>query len=131
MAQITPIGDMDEFFETTTRQREAADQRVEPWQNEMKAGDHFVRIVVASGRLLVIYGVIEELKYEEDQELHDEPHMKHFRFCRCYSVACPEGELGDVHVSVMQKKLSPTQFKAAQEMGWPSDSRLRDIVELS
>lgn len=33
--------------------------------------------------------------------LDTEPRLKHYRFCRCFSVACPEGELGDVHVSVV------------------------------
>ena len=128
--KVTPIEDLAEFFSKIAEDRDEADTRVEPWQAEMKAGDHFVRIVDMDGPL-AIFGVIEEVHYEEDRELYALPHMRYFRSSRCYSVMCPEGELGDTHVSAMMKKLSPTQFELAKEMGWPSDHRVRQIVELS
>lgn len=128
--KVTPIDDLDAFFKKVAEDRDEADAQVKPWQAEMKVGDHFVRIV-DMGEPIVIYGVLEDSPYEEDQEHYSEPHMKHFRLTKCFSIMCPEGEFGDTHVSVMQKKLSPTQFELAREMGWPSDSRLRVIVNLS
>jgi hypothetical protein len=128
--KVIPIDDIDDFFKEIAENRNAADAQVEPWQADMKVGDHFVRIV-DMGEPIVIYGVIEESPYEEDTEHYEQPHMKHFRMTRCFSVMCPEGEIGDTHVAVMSKKLSPTQFELAREMGWPSDSRLRKILNLS
>jgi hypothetical protein len=127
--KVIPIDDIDDFFKKITDDREAADARVEPWQADMKVGDHFVRIV-DMGEPVVIYGVIEESPYEEDKEHYEQPHMKHFRMTRCFSVMCTEGEIGDTHVAVMAKKISPVQFAIACEMGWPSDSRLRTILNV-
>lgn len=100
----------------------------------MKAGDHFVRLVDENG-VLAIYGEFvtadtADTDGDEDMDFYSQPHMKNFRFSRCFSILCPEGELGDTHVATIGKKLSPTQFNLAREMGWPSDSRLRKLVEL-
>ena len=39
--------------------------------------------------------------FGEVLEGYQEAHLRHYRFCRCFSVACPEGEVGDVHVSTV------------------------------
>ncbi len=41
-----------------------------------------------------------------------EAHLRHYRFCRCLSVACPEGEVGDVHVSTVVRRVSRAFFEA-------------------
>jgi hypothetical protein len=128
--RIVPIDNLDTFFESLAENQQRADAQVEPWQSEMKDGDHFVHIVDMDGPV-AIYGVIEDSKYEEDLELYNEPHMKNYRMCRCWSILCPEGELGSIHVATIQKKLSPSQFNLASQSDWPSDRRLRQIVELS
>jgi len=130
--RVTHIdGDLNEFFEQIARDREVADSHVKPWQTELKPGDHFVRLINEGG-IFAIYGEIIEPEFDDDEE-NDYlklTHMSHYRFCRCFSVQCPQGELGDTHVSTIGKKLSPTQFNLAKEMGWPSDTRLRKILEL-
>lgn len=114
---------IQQFFDRIEQARVAAAARVEPWQAELKPGDHFVRIeVVGPGHAVAIYGEI--------LETYSEPRLEHYRFTRCFSVVMPEGELGDTHVSVMQKKLSPSQFNLAREWGFPSDSRLRTLVSM-
>jgi len=86
--------------------RKAADARVRPWQAALKPGERF--IYLAEG--LLIFG--------EVLQAYEEPRLKHYRFCRCYSAACPEGELGDVHVSVVLAPVSRRFFEAMREQGW-------------
>jgi len=57
----------------------------------VKPGDCFMS---DSGEGFLVFG--------EVLEGYPEGRLQHYRFCRCYSVACPEGELGDVHVSTIR-----------------------------
>ncbi len=107
--QVIPFDSFDEMFEHLRKEREAADARVQPWQAAIKPGDHFQR---ASGYGFNIYGVV--LKEEAPRESD----LRHYRFCECYSIACVEGELGDVHVSTIEKILSPHEFQTAKQRGW-------------
>ncbi len=102
----------DSFEEMMARLNEQilrADAEVENWQARIKPGDYFRR---SSGYGFDIYG--EVLQEEEPRELRLRP----YRFCNCYSVACPEGEMGDVHVSTIEVLLSKAEFEEAQEQGW-------------
>jgi hypothetical protein len=121
------INDIDEFFEAEKQNRETADSHVEHWQEGLKAGDHFIRV----HHDLIIYGKVEGIKYKEDREVYAQPHMKHYRPTRCYSAICPDGEYGDIHVSTVSTKISPTQFNLAAQMGWPSDNRVNLILNMS
>ena len=85
----------------------AADARVQPWQAAIRPGDCFV--MEAEDGLLVFGEVLEGSEPGE---------LQHYRFCRCYSEACPEGELGDVHVSAIQCIISQRLFERAREKGW-------------
>ena len=42
----------------------------------------------------------------------------HYRFTCSYSVACPSGELGDIHVSTIERKLSEGEFQEMKKSGW-------------
>ena len=90
--------------------RKAADARVKPWQAALKPGDRFINLAED----LVIFG--------EVLETYEEPRLKHYRFCRCFSVACPEGELGDVHVSTIAAVVSRAFFEGMREKGWEAES---------
>lgn len=57
----------------------------------------------------------DEYKYEAN--LYLEPHMKHYRFSRTYSVLCPDGELGDVHVSTLTR-IPSSVFETARTLKW-------------
>ena len=87
---------------------EAADARVKPWQAAVKVGDCF--IADSGEEDLVVFG--------EVLEAYQEAHLQHFRFCRCYSVACQEGEVGDVHVSTILCVISREVFELARLHGW-------------
>ena len=104
---------LEEMMQRMQEQMKAADARVQPWQAEIKPGQYFIH---GTQYGFDIYGNVLETYQEE--------HMKHYRFCKCHSIACPEGELGDVHVSVIGRTLSQDQFSEAREQGWnPEMSR--------
>lgn len=125
---------IDEMLSYMQARGEEADSRVEAWQS-VKPGDYFIRLVEMGGDEVIIYGKVldpiqEEINAGADEdevayqrELRDEPHMKHYRFARCYSELCPEGEYGDVHISTIALVITEGVFKSAQDAGWPSDPR--------
>ena len=86
---------------------EAAEARVAPWRAALRPGECFLSIV--EDGLVVFSGALEG---------YQEPHLKHYRFCRCFSVACPEGELGDVHVSTVACRISRRFFEEMRQAGW-------------
>ena len=108
-----------EFFDTLEEAQarlcqamEAADARVKPWQAAVKIGDCFIADSGEEG--LVVFG--------EVLEGYTDPHLRHYRFCRCFSVACPEGELGDVHVSTILAVVSRAFFEAMRQAGWQMEA---------
>ena len=94
---------------------EAADARVKPWQAAVKVGDCF--IADGGEEDLVVFG--------EVLEGYPEAHLRHYRFCRCFSVACPEGEVGDVHVSTVLAVVSRAFFEAMRQEGWQMEAGQR------
>ena len=94
---------------------EAADARVKPWHSAVKVGDCFV---ADSGEEdLLVFG--------EVLEGYQEAHLRQYRFCRCFSVACPEGEVGDVHVSTILAVVSRAFFEAMRQEGWQMEAGQR------
>ena len=118
--EIQSFDSTKEMFETVRRAREAADAQVKPWQAAIKLGDHFVRVVMFGAERLTIYGEIIESPFLQDREIFTQPHMKYYRFSRCFSVACPEGEIGDVHVSTVHQLIDKETFELARLSHWPS-----------
>jgi hypothetical protein len=103
---------LDDMFSEMERQRGIADGQVQPYQAAAKPGD-FYRQNTELG--FPIYG-----KILRDPEPRPE-RLKHYRFVQAYSVACPEGEMGDVHVSQIDEIISPAVFQVAREMGWSEE----------
>ncbi len=106
---ITPFESFDEMMEQMRRDQEAADARVQPWQATIKPGDYFRK---PSGYDFPTYGEI--LKDEQRRD----PALRHYRFCKAYSIACPDGEMGDVHISTIECLLSRAEFEDARRRGW-------------
>lgn len=100
---------LEEMLTRMEESRKAADARVQPWQAAIKPGDYFQR---DSGYGFPIYGHVE--KEEEPRE----PELRHYRFCQCFSVACVEGEYGDVHVCTIDSLISERFFEEARQRGW-------------
>jgi len=103
-----------EFFDTAeeaeqrlTEAMTAADARVIAWQAAVTPGDFFM---AESGEGFAVFGQVLE-GYKEKR-------LRHYRFCRCFSEVCPEGELGDVHVSTLVCVLTREAFERVREQGW-------------
>ena len=110
---IQSFDSIEEMFNEIREAQQAADARVKPWQAAIKHGDFFVKVVKFGADFLTIYGEIIE----------SPNHMKHYRLSRCFSVACPEGEMGDVHVSTVLFLIDKESFELARLAGWPSLTR--------
>jgi len=87
--------------------RIAADAKVKPCQAAVKPGDCFVS---DSGEGFAVLG--------EVLEGCPEGRLQHYRFSRCHSAVCPEGELGDVHVSTIRFVVTREFFEAMRSEGW-------------
>jgi len=109
-----------EMFETIHKAREAADAKVKPWQAQIKPGDCFVSANDLGTEIITIYGQVIESPNPQERALFTQHHMRHFRLARCFSEACPEGEIGDIHVSTLLSIIDLETFELARLTGWPS-----------
>lgn len=101
MIRMEFFDSVEEMFEAERKAREAADARVLGWQAKIKVGDYF--------RQKTDYGFDI---YGEVLEEHNAEFLKHYRFCYCFSVACPLGEKGDVHMSQITELISREEYEA-------------------
>lgn len=122
-------------------QRKSADALVTAEQAAVRPGQYVLRggvALIGPARPIRIYAELldpaeEEYKAfgaDDDPDERDQaveyvkqnyarPEMANFRFTRSYSVVVPEGELGDLHVSSIERVLSKEEFEAARAAGWP------------
>ena len=98
---ITFYDNTEDMFDALTDAMESADEKVQPWQAQIKKGDCFWQDTEYGFQ---IYGEV----------LRNAPrakHLRHYRFCKCYSKACPDGEMGDVHTSIIGGILTREGFE--------------------
>ena len=117
------------MMEDLGRAMKEADSRVKPTQAAIKPGQHFINYNDDLG--IAIFGQIldigrlsanpEEQKYINED--YSQPHMKYYRPTRCYSEVCPEGEIGDIHLSEIDAITDPELFSFYQENGWRRPKR--------
>ena len=98
---ITLYESTEEMLDDLNQAMQAADDKVKPWQAKIKKGDCFWQDTEYGFK---IFGEVLKNAYCEK-------HLKNYRFCKCYSEACLEGELGDVHVSSIFGILSREEFE--------------------
>lgn len=97
---FTAYDSFEEMMDDLQANMKAADARTQEWQKQIKVGDCF--------RQSTPYGFDI---YGEVLEGYEEEHLQNYRFCYCFSVACPEGEKGDVHVSVISEVITREEFE--------------------
>lgn len=102
---------LDDMMQVLRESMETADKHILPWQALIQPGEYFQQSTRIGFR---IYGEI--LKDPEDFQ-RDE-FTENYRLCKAYSVACLYGEMGDVHVSSIERIISKEEFKAAELRGW-------------
>lgn len=129
MVEIKFYDSWEEAMEAESKAREAADAKVRSWQQRVRAGDILVSQpypdLVVFHEVLDIERIVGDnlKKYGEDYEpegiwtldIYKEPHMKNYRFCRNYSEVVPQGELGDIHLSIVLGKIDTEVFKYLKE----------------
>jgi hypothetical protein len=98
---ITLYDTMEEMLDDLSKAMQEADDRVKSWQAEIKKGDCFWQDTEYGFK---IYGKVLNSAYREE-------HLRNYRFCVCYSSACPEGERGDVHVCTIAGLLTREEFE--------------------
>jgi hypothetical protein len=98
---ITFYDSTEEMLDALADAMESADEKVKPWQAKIKKGDCFWQDTEYGFQ---IYGKVLKNAYSEE-------HLRHYRLCKCRSEACPEGEMGDVHVSVISGLLTRAEFE--------------------
>ena len=104
--------------------QERADSIVRPLQAEIKSGQYFVNNKPEYG--FAIFGEIldiAKLGTDPDEQkyinkLYSQKHMRYYRPSRAYSVACPMGEVGDVHLSEIDAVIDSELFDWYKQHGW-------------
>ena len=101
MIRMEFFDSVEEILEAEKKAQAAANARVQEWQRQIKKGDYF--------RQSTPYGfdIFGEVLKEYNVE-----HLVHYRLCYCFSVACPEGEKGDVHTSQVTEIISRKDYEA-------------------
>jgi hypothetical protein len=115
----------EEMLAEMQRDREDADAHIEEWQRPTKPGDKIVRLADVFGEILLIYG-----KLTEPEPVYGAEWRRTSRYGWFYSVACPEGEPGSLHLATITAVITDEEFEAAREAGWPMDLNLvRNAVQ--
>jgi len=112
---IIPFDDFEKALEAIQRGKEAANARVQPWQEKMQVGDCYILVWGD----LTIYGEIIESPYKEDQKLLARPENRYLRFVRAFSKVCPDGEISTEHVANFALRISKDDVEWAREHNWP------------
>lgn len=124
----------EEMFAAIEAARDAANAAAKPWQLAIKTGDFVLRYeqgMFVFGEILDPTLNADEEELEYTRELYAQPHMVGYRFSRCFSILCPEGELGDLHVCTVICVLTRDQFEKAKEAEWPCNpDEVLEILDL-
>lgn len=131
---IRTYSNLEDLFEDLQRSAEAVEAQ---GGIPVKVGDYVVRVVdPGDGHPLPIYGHLtdpmdywrdravetmdEETRqeYEYERRSTEESVRRGYYFGTWYSVMCPDGEMGDAHVSTLNMVISREQFDAARAAGW-------------
>ncbi len=99
--RITFYDSTEKMLDDLDRAMQEADRNVQTWQKTIKRGDYFWHDTEYG---FTILGQVLQNGYQVKR-------LQNYRFCKCYSVACPEGELLDVHISVIKGRLTKEGFE--------------------
>lgn len=127
---VQSFDNFEDMMKAVNRGVERAKASATPRQNAITFGDYWM--APRPDWDLVIFGYVmtedelysssayngvdpEEIEYEKAAMAAS--YADGFRFGRAYSVACPEGELGDSHVCTMIQ-ITKEQFERAKDNGW-------------
>ena len=98
----------EEMLDSLSRAMQETDEQVKPWQSAIKKGNYYMQETEYG---FSIYGEILKNAYRQRD-------LKNYRFVKAYSLACSDGEPGDLHVSVITQIITKEQFEEARKNGW-------------
>ncbi len=108
---IESFENFEEMMKAMRERMDAADNKIQSWQALIRLGEYFIR---KTNLGFDIYGQI----LNDPEEVKRSKYTQNYRFARCFSTACPAGELGDIHVSTIERILSKEEFDQARRSGW-------------
>jgi len=108
---ITEHDSLDDMFAEMARAEDAANARITPAQEALRDDHTATRYFARAVYDIVVYG---EVPPASDPDLRARGYLTG----TAYSIACPEGESGDTHVSVCIPIGRPV-FEMAREHDWP------------
>lgn len=83
----------------------------------LQHGDYFLSRRPEFG--ITIYGeVVTEASDASDKRTMDHLRARGYVFGKCFSEECPQGELGDTHITVITRKISREDFLKAKAAGF-------------
>lgn len=126
-----PFDDLDDAFESMRKNEEEANANLLPAQGNVVWGSYWVRPYDD----ILVFGYVftpeenisseveagstpEELKYTVKRLR--ESYTRGYRYGRCHSILCPEGELGDTHLSQVLP-VTAEVFETGRRQGWQLD----------
>lgn len=116
-----PFESVDDAFAAMDKAERAANESAHPFQKAIGYGSFAMR--VAQG--LTIWGFIPE---KADVEPYEETFERGYRFGKWYSAVCPDGELGDAHISTLWPVMYE-DFEHAKANGWMLENALASDVQ--
>ncbi len=96
----------EEMFEALEESMKAADAATEDWQQDFEAGDCFLQATA---------GTLGFNIYAEIIKTYPEGRLKNYFSCCAYSVACPNGEMGDIHASSVTSRIDREIFEVIKK----------------
>ena len=121
---VTFYGSFDEMMDDLGRAMQIADSHVRPAQESIQPGQCYINYKPELG--FFIFGEIldhKTLGYDKEEQdyidqLYSEPHMRFYKPVKAYSVACPMGEGGDLHLSDIDAVIDKRLFNWYKQHNW-------------
>lgn len=117
---LIQFDDLEAYEEAEKKAQEAAALQIPIWAANCKVGDFFTREVKMGHEVVSIWGeILPNISEDEDEnEIILSYEGDAYRFANCFSLLCPDGELGSVHLSVIGRLVTAEEFEAARARGW-------------
>ena len=131
---VQVFDNIDDMFAAIEEGVVVAEKRATPKQWKIAYGDYWMRAhedILIFGHIYTedtLWSTERELgatekELQEEKETMDNSYARGFRFGKAWSIACPEGELGDTHICDMIP-ITKEEFDQSKGLNWiPEDIR--------
>jgi len=106
---IHAFPDFDSMMRAEQAAQTEAEAQIQDWQRNLKPGDYFLKEHPCG---ISIWG--EVLPVDDD----DEERLPGYILVNAFSAVLKDGEVGEMHVSTITRKVSGVEFIAAKGRGW-------------